>query len=134
MEQELRAGARIIKTYTVTQEDTAKAVGSGGLCVLATPRLAAWMENIAWSLMELYVGDAQTTVGTKLELNHTAATPVDGQVEIEVELAEQDGRRIVFRFSASDERGPVANGIHERFIVNSDKFMAKVTGTGDGAK
>ena len=65
------------------------------------------------------------SVGTKLELEHTAPTPVGMTVTCESELTAVEGRKLVFKVSLHDEKGPVGGGVHERFIVNDAKFAAK---------
>ena len=65
------------------------------------------------------------SVGTKLELEHTAPTPVGMTVTCESELTAVEGRKLVFKVSLYDEKGPVGGGVHERFVVNDAKFAAK---------
>lgn len=110
----------------VTAKDTALAVGSGDLSVLATPVMIALMEGAAMRVAATYCTLGQTTVGTKVDVVHTRATPLGVEVKGEAELIEQEGRRLVFRVRAVDEKGEIGNGTHERFIVESEKFMAKL--------
>ena len=109
---------------TVTDEVTAATVGSGMLPVFATPSMIALIETAADSVAS-GLEPGMTTVGTKLDIAHTAATPVGMAVRAETELAEIDGRRLVFTVRAFDEVGEIGSGIHERFIVNAEKFLAK---------
>mgnify|MGYP001037146053 CR=1 FL=1 len=106
---------------TVTDEVTAATVGSGMLPVFATPSMIALIEKAAADS----VASGLEPVGTKLDIAHTAATPVGMAVRAETELAEIDGRRLVFTVRAFDEVGEIGSGIHERFIVNAEKFLAK---------
>ena len=109
----------------VTEQDTARVIGSGELDVLATPSMTALIEETAWRSVasELEVG--QGTVGTKLVVEHLSATPVGMKFRCETELTEIDRRRLVFKVCAYDESGLIASGIHERFIVDNGKFQAK---------
>ncbi|UWG95800.1 thioesterase family protein [Dehalobacter sp. DCM] len=107
----------------VTPENTAKTVGSGSLEVFATPMLAALMESAAVHALKL--PNDQTSVGTRLDIKHLAATPVGMKVRAEAEIIEVDGRSVVFTVDAFDEKEKIGEGRHERFIVNSNKFIAK---------
>lgn len=110
---------------TVTDEVTAATVGSGMLPVFATPSMIALIEKAAAESVASDLEPGMTTVGTKLDIAHTAATPVGMAVRAETELSEIDGRRLVFTVRAFDEVGEIGSGTHERFIVNAEKFLAK---------
>ena len=110
---------------TVTDEVTAAAVGSGMLPVFATPSMIALMEKAAAESVAPQLDAGMTTVGTKLDVAHTAATPVGMTVRAETELTKIDGRRLIFTVRAFDELGEIGSGTHERFIVNAEKFLAK---------
>ena len=109
----------------VTEQDTAKAVGSGGVDVMSTPRLVALMEHAAKDSVAPYLEPGMTTVGTALNIQHMAATPVGMNCTAESTLIEIDRRRLVFEITAHDDVEVVGKGTHERFIVNSEKFVSK---------
>lgn len=121
----LKTGILGRASLTVTGENTARAMGSGALPVLATPAVAALVEQAAWQSVQPELEEGCGTVGTQLNLAHKAATPVGGQVTAETELVEIDRRRLVFRFTVTDGAGLVADGTHERFVVTNDKFLAR---------
>ena len=121
----LSAGVRGTKTVTVTEELTAARVGSGELPVYATPALIALAEECAWKSVAGELEPGQGTVGTRMDLAHLAATPVGMKVTCETELTEVDRRRLVFSVRVSDETETVAEGTHERFIVDNDRFLRK---------
>lgn len=112
-------------SLTVTDEVTAATVGSGMLPVFATPSMIALIEKAAAESVADGLEAGMTTVGTKLDIAHTAATPVGMAVHAETELSEIDGRRLVFTVRAFDEMGEIGSGTHERFVVNAEKFLAK---------
>lgn len=112
-------------TIQVTKACTAEAVGSGMLPVFATPSMIALIEKAAAESVASLLEPGMTTVGTKLDIAHTAATPIGMTVRAESELSEIDGRRLVFTVRAFDEAGEIGSGTHERFIVNAEKFLAK---------
>lgn len=122
---ELKPGIRNKTETMVTEELCANAWGSGGLQVYATPAMIALMENTAWASVEPCMEEGRSTVGTKLDVSHLSASPVGARITCESELVEVDGRRLVFRVSASDDAGLIGEGMHERFIINTDKFMAR---------
>ena len=121
----MEIGAKFKVTIKVEEKDTAMAHGSGTLAVLATPRMIALMEESAYKCIDKYLEEGQSSVGTYLDVKHLAATPVGMEVYAESEVTEVDGRRIVFSVKAYDEKGLIGEGKHERFIVFSEKFVAK---------
>ena len=114
----------------VNHENTAKLVGYGELEVFATPQMIALMEQAAASSVAGELGEGQGTVGTLLNVSHDAATPLGMKVWAETELVEVDRRRLVFDVKAYDECGLIGQGKHERFIIQNDKFLAKVNAKG----
>ena len=121
----LETGIRGEQSVLVTAANTAKTMGSGTLEVFATPALVALAEKTCWMSVADALGEGNGSVGTKLELEHTAPTPVGMKVTAESELIEIDRRRLVFAVKAYDETGLIGEGKHERFIVDMDKFTAK---------
>ena len=109
----------------VREENTAQAVGSGTLPVFATPAMTALMEKAAWTSLAPYLGEGESTVGTKLEITHDSATPVGMKVWAESEVTAVEGRRVVLKVAAYDERGLIGQGVHERFVIQDARFLAK---------
>lgn len=121
----LEAGIRGEAAMTVTPEHTAAAVGSGGLAVFATPAMIALMEKVAMQSVQPALDAGQGTVGTAIDVRHTAATPVSMQVRCESLLTAVDGRRLTFTIEAFDDAGSIGTATHERFIIDNDRFMQK---------
>ena len=113
-----------VSTY-VEREDTAKEVGSGDLLVYATPCMVALMEGAACEAIADALSDTQTTVGTALNIEHIAATPVGLDVRAEATVTAVDGKVITFEVNAYDEAGQIGKGTHKRVIVNAQKFLEK---------
>ena len=113
------------QTITVTEQQTAKHLGSGELAVFATPCMIALMENTAYRSVQPYLEPGQGTVGTLLNVKHLAATPVGMEVRCETKLIEVDRKRLVFEVKAFDACGLIGEGVHERFIVDNQRFMQK---------
>lgn len=111
--------------YCVADKDTARALGSGDLEVLGTPALITLMEHAAYTLLEDTMKEGQTSVGTSINITHTAASPVGILVEIEAKIISVSGRTITFEVSASDEGGEIGKGTHTRVIVDKEKLLVK---------
>ena len=109
----------------VEKEDTAQAVGSGGLLVYATPCLAALMEGAAYESIAPELAEGESSVGTRMELTHSSATPVGMQVRAESTVTAVDGRKITFEIVAYDEAGEIGHAQHERVIVKAERFLEK---------
>ncbi len=110
----------------VTPEMSAARVGSGLVDVFATPMMIALVERTCNESVLPCLEEGQGTVGTLVNVTHTAATPMGMHVWCESELVEIDRRRLVFKVKAFDECGVIGEGVHERFIIDMAKFTAKV--------
>ena len=121
----IETGIKGKEEMTVSEQNSALAMESGTLMVFATPSMAALMEKTAWKSVAPYLEDGQCTVGTKLELTHSASTPIGMKVICESELIKAEGRKLVFKITVSDECGVIGESTHERFIVESGKFQKK---------
>ena len=109
----------------VSDSNTAQAACSGALPVFGTPFMCALMEEAAWKSIAPHLEPGQSTVGTKLDITHDSATPVGMKVWAESEVVEVDGKRLVLKVSAFDEKGLIGQGTHQRFIVTDERFLAK---------
>ncbi|MDL2274419.1 thioesterase family protein [Oscillospiraceae bacterium OttesenSCG-928-G22] len=118
------SGTRTL-TVTVSAADTAAEVGSGGLPVLATPRLIALFERAAYELLQEKLPEGQSSVGSAIAVLHSAPTPVGLSVTVTATVASVDRRRVDFTLSASDEAGEIASGTHTRFLIDAEQFLEK---------
>ena len=109
----------------VNESNTAQAACSGALPVFGTPFMCALMEEAAWKSIAPHLEPGQSTVGTRLNVSHDSATPVGMRVWAESEVAAVDGKRLSLTVAAFDERGPIGQGTHERFIVTDERFLSK---------
>lgn len=112
-------------TLRVEERHTAKMMKSGTLDVLATPALVAFVEECAWTSVQSYLDEGQGTVGVSVQMVHKAPTPLESEVKCQTELIQVDGRKLTFAFTVSDSVGEVASGVHERFIIDTEKFIKK---------
>jgi fluoroacetyl-CoA thioesterase len=116
-------------TFTVTDADTAIAVGSGSLPVLGTPRLLAWCEAATCAAIEDSLADGATSVGTRVQLEHLLASPVGAEVEVTASTAYVDGRLHRFAVAARHTRDGKVVGTGEvtRVVVDATRFMARIS-------
>jgi fluoroacetyl-CoA thioesterase len=123
---ELTVGLRGTSSLVVAEKDTAAHFGAGGVRVFGTPMMIGLMENAAYSAVQPLLPAGQSSVGTRIDIRHLAATPVGMKVTATAELIEVDGRRLVFRIEAHDERELIGEGQHERFIITLDRFLSRI--------
>jgi len=120
-----RGGVREV----VTDADTAVALGSGGLPVLATPRLLAWCEAASCRALDGRLPAGSSSVGTSVRLEHLAPSAVGEEVTVVALVATVDGRRIGFEVEATDAAGTVVGrGTVERVVVDDERFLARLAG------
>ena len=131
MELNIKAGLIGEKQEQVTNENTAVKYGSGDVPVFATPALVGLMEGAAIKAVDAFLPPGFCTVGTKVNITHSAATPVGMTVTCKAELTEVEGRRLLFHVQGFDGKESVGEGTHERFIVDKEKFEARALSRGD---
>jgi fluoroacetyl-CoA thioesterase len=137
----LEPGLEAAFRYTLAEADTAAAVGSGDVPVLATPRLLALAEAATVAAISPHLPQGVTSVGTSASLEHRRASPIGAELVVEAELTEIDGRRLVFSFIAresghqtgapDDDGGDdrvVGAGTVERVLVDRQAFLARAAG------
>jgi len=121
----MEVGKSYTVKITVDEKDTAKAVGSGTLSVLATPKMIALMEEAAYKCVSSDLEEGMSSVGTLMSVKHLSATPVGMSVSATATVIEVDGRKISFKVEAYDEVGLIGEGTHERFVVAEERFVVK---------
>ena len=120
-------GAKAIFSLTVAPEHLASRFKDATLPpVLATPVMIMVMENAALNAIKPYLEPGETCVGTRVDVRHLAATPVGQRVTGEAEVTRVDGRRIEFSVSAADADEQIGVGTHERMVIDSTKFAARL--------
>ena len=125
MEHDNLKGLRHSETLVVEHKDTAAVYGSGALEVFATPAMIALMEKTSLESVADKIGEGNTTVGIAVNIKHLKASPVGSTIRCEAEIVEVDRRRLVFSVKCFEGETVVGEGIHERFVVDSQKFMSK---------
>jgi len=122
----LQEGACVTQTTLVMDQHTAPHVGSGKAKVLATPMLVTFFEAAALAVIEPDLPVGTQSLGTHLDIHHIAATPTKMKVEITATLVKIDGRNLNFDLIAKDEVEQIGHGIHQRVVVDKEKFDLKV--------
>ncbi|KYQ88825.1 hypothetical protein DLAC_10624 [Tieghemostelium lacteum] len=112
----------------VKEEQLACNIGSGEVAVYSTPSVVALCEGASVQCLKSKLGDdALTSVGTMIQINHLAPTPISSKVRATATITSisPDGRKVSFKLEAFDEKEKIAEGIHDRFILNKERFLQK---------
>jgi predicted thioesterase len=126
MDITLETGIKGYGEQVVENKDTAKAYGSGLVEVYATPAMIGLMENTAHISIGNLLPQGCISVGTLVNIEHLRATPLGEKVWCETVLESVNGRKLAFSVAAFDSKGMIGKGTHERFVVDVEKFMAKL--------
>lgn len=126
MELGFKVGLKHKEEKIVTIDDTAKIFGSGVAEVFATPMMIGLMEAASMNTIQKFLPEGYSTVGISVNIKHISATAVGKKVYAEAELVEIDRKKLVFKVEAYDEDKKIGEGIHERFIIQEEKFMDKL--------
>lgn len=122
----LHTGLTGTANVTVTEANIAATMKSGSLAVFATPAMCALMEEAACAAVNAHLEEDSGSVGISLNITHDRATAMGDSVTATANLTAVDGRKLTFEVSAADSKGVIGKGTHERFIIDNEKFMAKV--------
>lgn len=122
----IETGKSFTQHIIVEHKDTAVVYGSGILEVFATPAMVGLMENTAMKCLSGMLDAGNDTVGIEINTKHIKATPVGKKVSCQATVSEVDGRRIRFDIEAWDESGKIGSAVHDRFIIDPEKFMSKL--------
>ncbi len=122
----IQIGARREERLLVTDDVAIHFLGSEAARVLSTPQMIGRLEMTSRNLIKEHLPEGQDSVGTLVEVRHLAATPIGMQVTFRAEVVAVNDRRITCRVEAWDEREKVGEGIHERFVIDVERFAARV--------
>lgn len=112
---------------TVTTDNTAEALGSGGLPVFGTPQLVAMMETAAFTLIQRDLPDGKSSVGVLVNIEHVSPSPIGMELRVTAEVTHisENGKMIDFKVAGFDASGLIGEGTHRRAIIDTERFMAK---------
>jgi predicted thioesterase len=125
VDSKITIGKTAAVSAKVDESNTALAVGSGNLPVFATPMMIALMEKAACAVLSDALSDGETSVGTMINAAHLAASPIGATITATATITAVFGRKIIFQVTASDNKGEIGNGTHERFVVDSERFLER---------
>lgn len=131
MAKPLTVGLKGEAHTVVVHENTAANYATGAVEVFATPAMIGLMEEASFVAISEAMEEGQTSVGILVNVRHLAATPLGQKVRAEAEVIEVDGKRIVFKVAAYDEQEKIGEGTHERFLVNFQRFIERVSSKTD---
>ena len=123
---ELKKGLSSQSSVTVSAGNTAAAMGSGDLDVFATPAMVALMENAAMKAVADALPEGSTTVGAEMNVTHIKPSGLGAEIVATAVLTGVEGRKLTFNVGARDAEGMIGEGVHVRYVVDREKFMAKV--------
>ena len=124
--QAITAGMSIEASQIVTEERTARHMGSGAVRVYSTPSMVLFIEETCHRLAAQHLPEGMSTVGVALNLQHLAATPVGQRVTVRAEVVRVEGNRITFRAEVADEAEPIGRAEHDRAIIHVERFLKRV--------
>lgn len=122
----LQKGVQFTSRETVRKENFAETMGSGDLCVFATPAMVALMEKAAMLAVAGELPEGATTVGALINITHSRPSGAGEVVEATATLLEEEGRRLTFSVVAHDSKGTIGEGTHVRYVVDRAKFLSKL--------
>ena len=122
----LEKGLSARSAATVAAGNTAAAMGSGDLAVFATPAMVALMENAAMTAVAGELPEGATTVGSEMNVTHIKPSGLGAEITATAVLTGVEGRKLTFNVGARDAEGMIGEGVHVRYVVDREKFMAKV--------
>ncbi len=135
MPAKLELGLSLTRELTVPPEWSAHRMGNPGVDVFSTPALVGWLDVLAHECLLPALEAGQGTVGTKVVVNHLAATPIGMRVRATARVTAIDGKRIQVDVEAHDEQEQIASGFIERYIVGSmPKFLERVAAKARGER
>lgn len=124
--EKLQAGRTFSRQTRVEEWMTAEKAGNKGVDVLSTPMIVQLIEDAAMACIGPVLNDSLVSLGTHIDLEHHKPVPVGFIVRTEVELVLVDGPRLSFAVQVFDEQEAVAEGTHERYVMEREKFLAKL--------
>jgi len=112
--------------FVVEETHSAMHIGSGSHRVLATPWMITFMERTARQLLAELLPEGYSSVGVRVDVRHLAPTPVGNRVKVRAEIIEMEGYKVTFSVQASDESEKIGAGLHERVIIDEERFLNRV--------
>ena len=119
-------GLKDVREFVVSVEDSARSLGSGDVNVLSTPSMIRMMEETSRLLVQDKLPEGYTTVGIRIDVRHLKAAPIGCKIKIISELLKVEGKKLIFKVEAYWNDEKIGEGLHERYVVNREKFLEKI--------
>lgn len=113
-------------TFIVEDGHSARHVGSGASRVLATPWMIAFMERVSHRLLADCLPDGYSSVGVLVNVRHLAPSPIGQTIRVKTEITDIDRSKVTFKVEAWDDYELVGSGVHERFVIDTERFLRRV--------
>ncbi len=126
MEINVPEGIEKIEMYLVEEKHIADFLGSGKVAVLSTPSMILMMEHTAMLAAQEHLPEGWITVGTRVDIRHLKASKEGAEIRVIAKLISVDRKHLVFEVSAFDSEHEIGKGIHERHVVNKEKFIQRI--------
>ena len=123
--KEVIIGTEFVSNTIVTENNVALTVGSGEAEVFSTPMMIALMENAAYLCLKPFLDEDETSVGIKIETTHESASPIGLAISARAKITEVSGKIVTFEVIASDAFGVIGRCLHQRAVVNAEKFVSR---------
>lgn len=128
LEKLIKKGLVHEESFQVAEEHSAIQVGSGGSQVLATPWLIAFMERVAYRMLEELLPEGRSSVGVLVDIRHMAPTPIGSTVRVRAEIEDLQGSSVVYRVQAWDQVEKIGQGSHQRVVIDEARFLKRLEG------
>jgi fluoroacetyl-CoA thioesterase len=128
LEKVIKKGLVHEESFQVAEEHSAIQVGSGGSRVLATPWLIAFMERVAYRMLEDVLPEGRSSVGVLVDVRHMAPTPIGSTVRVRAEIEDLQGSSVVYRVQAWDQVEKIGQGSHQRVVIDEARFLKRLEG------
>ena len=128
LEKVVKKGLVHEDSFQVAEEHLAIQVGSGGSRVLATPWLIAFMERVAYRMLEDVLPEGRSSVGVLVDVRHMAPTPIGSTVRVRAEIEDLQGSSVVYRVQAWDQVEKIGQGSHQRVVIDEARFLKRLEG------
>jgi fluoroacetyl-CoA thioesterase len=128
LEKLIKKGLVHEESFQVAEEHSAIQVGSGGSQVLATPWLIAFMERVAYRMLEELLPEGRSSVGVLVDIRHMAPTPIGSTVRVRAEIEDLQGSSVVFGVQAWDQVEKIGQGSHQRVVIDEARFLKRLEG------
>lgn len=126
IKHKLEENQSLEKTFTVEAGHTADHIGSGSVKVLSTPMMIAYMEITSLQLLDTYLPDGFSSVGSEVHIRHLAPSPLGSKIKVQASILNIEGRKVTLSVQAWHGDTEIGNGTHVRYLIDTKRFIEKM--------